>query len=93
MCETAQAIRLKKYISFDALLVMIVVHDRVTMQSIQCDEPHRELLCCGIYRPEVSHEVSSELQGAAKDSQSAINAVEKSTDEKSEKNCSSIITG
>ncbi|KAK1406207.1 hypothetical protein QVD17_41496 [Tagetes erecta] len=55
------------YISFDALLVMIVVHDRVTMQSIQCDEPHRELLCCGIHRPEVSHEVSFELQGAAKD--------------------------
>ncbi|KAK1441202.1 hypothetical protein QVD17_07043 [Tagetes erecta] len=47
------------------------------MQSIQCDEPHRELLCCGIHRPEVSHEVSFELQGATKDSQSAINAVEK----------------
>ncbi|KAK1406400.1 hypothetical protein QVD17_41697 [Tagetes erecta] len=41
---------------------------RVTMQSIQCDEPHRELLSCGIQRPEVSHEVSFELQGAAKDS-------------------------
>ncbi|KAK1415074.1 hypothetical protein QVD17_30844 [Tagetes erecta] len=67
--EKAQAIRLKKYISFDTLLVMIVVHDRVTMQSIQCDEPHRELLCCGTHRPEVSHEVSFELQGAAKDSQ------------------------
>ncbi|KAK1406192.1 hypothetical protein QVD17_41481 [Tagetes erecta] len=40
------------------------------MQYIQCDEPHRELLCCGIHRPEVSHEVSFELQGAAKDSQS-----------------------
>ncbi|KAK1413100.1 hypothetical protein QVD17_34861 [Tagetes erecta] len=34
----------------------------------QCDEPHCELLCCGIHRPEVSHEVSFELQGAAKDS-------------------------
>ncbi|KAK1411714.1 hypothetical protein QVD17_38274 [Tagetes erecta] len=39
-------------------------------QSIQCDELHRELFCCGIHRPEVSHEVSFELQGAAKDSQS-----------------------
>jgi len=39
------------------------------MQSIQCDEPHRELLCCGTHRPEVSHEVSFELQDAAKDSQ------------------------
>ncbi|KAK1424229.1 hypothetical protein QVD17_19550 [Tagetes erecta] len=38
------------------------------MQCIQCDEPHRELLCCGIHRPEVSHEVSFELQDAAKDS-------------------------
>ncbi|KAK1414839.1 hypothetical protein QVD17_30600 [Tagetes erecta] len=38
------------------------------MQCIQCDEPHRELLCCGTHRPEVSHEVSFELQGAAKDS-------------------------
>ncbi|KAK1424192.1 hypothetical protein QVD17_19513 [Tagetes erecta] len=38
-------------------------------QSIQCDEPHHELLCCGIHRLEVSHEVSFELQGAAKDSQ------------------------
>ena len=59
---------MSRYISFDTLLVMIVVHDRVTMQSIQCDEPHRELLCCGIHRPEVSHEVSFELQDAAKDS-------------------------
>ncbi|KAK1427952.1 hypothetical protein QVD17_16717 [Tagetes erecta] len=33
-----------------------------------CDEPHRELLCCGTHRPEVSHEVSFELQDAAKDS-------------------------
>ncbi|KAK1427855.1 hypothetical protein QVD17_16553 [Tagetes erecta] len=41
---------------------------RVTMQYTQCDEPHRELLCCGTHRPEVSHEVSFELQGAAKDS-------------------------
>ncbi|KAK1414849.1 hypothetical protein QVD17_30610 [Tagetes erecta] len=41
------------------------------MQCIQCDEPHRELLCCGTHRPEVSQEVSFELQGAAKDSQNA----------------------
>ncbi|KAK1411654.1 hypothetical protein QVD17_38211 [Tagetes erecta] len=82
------------YISFDRLLEMIVVHDRVTMQSIQCDEPHRELLCCGIHRPEVSHEVSFELQGAAKDSQSAINAVEKvNKRENLRKNCSSVVTG
>ncbi|KAK1414964.1 hypothetical protein QVD17_30730 [Tagetes erecta] len=63
------------YISIDALLVMIVVHDRVTMQSIQCDEPHRELLCCGTHRPEVSHEVSFELQGAATDSQTGQSCV------------------
>ncbi|KAK1421781.1 hypothetical protein QVD17_24406 [Tagetes erecta] len=43
-------------------------HSSDSWKSRSCDEPHRELLCCGIHRPEVSHEVSFELQDAAKDS-------------------------
>ncbi|KAK1406525.1 hypothetical protein QVD17_41923 [Tagetes erecta] len=44
-------------------------HSSDSWKPRSCDEPHRELLCCGTHRPEVSHEVSFELQGAAKDSQ------------------------
>ncbi|KAK1429861.1 hypothetical protein QVD17_12143 [Tagetes erecta] len=46
------------------------------MQSIQCDEPHRELLCCGTHRPEVSHEVSFELQGTVSIAEQASTRLE-----------------